>query len=124
MQEPISDAARLRYPALAGIERHALACDPEECAGLLLARSFLPLRNIAADPRQGFELDPLDVARALGDGAQVVGIYHSHTKGPPLPSDRDKGCPWLAQGWQYWIVTPCSRSWSRWVWKGSEFVPG
>ena len=50
-------------------------------------------RNVAADPRDSFEIDPaqLIVAHkaARGGGAQIVGCYHSHPGGSAVPSARD-----------------------------------
>jgi len=59
----------------------------------LILRS-LPAKNIARDPRRGFELSPADllgaerVAREAG--LHVTGVYHSHPADPPLPSERDR----------------------------------
>ena len=49
--------------------------------------------NIAANPARTFEIDPaaLFAAHRLarGGGAAVVGHYHSHPSGEPVPSPRD-----------------------------------
>jgi proteasome lid subunit RPN8/RPN11 len=48
--------------------------------------------NVAADPARAFEIDPAALfaahRRARG-GALVVGHYHSHPSGLPVPSPRD-----------------------------------
>ena len=49
--------------------------------------------NISANPARTFEIDPaaLFAAHRLarGGGAAVVGHYHSHPSGEPVPSPRD-----------------------------------
>ncbi|WP_297516181.1 M67 family metallopeptidase [Thermococcus sp.] len=88
-----------------------------EVCGFLLGRrdeeEFLVLevkqvRNMLNSP-SAFEMEPEEMVRALDEaearGLEVVGIFHSHLKCPPLPSERDlEGMknwrvPWL-------IVTP------------------
>ena len=80
------------------IEVHARAAAPDECCGLLLGRGgdiveAVRTRNIAAEPRSRFLIDPKDhidgrrMARARG--LDVVGFYHSHPSSPPEPSARD-----------------------------------
>lgn len=64
--------------------------------------------NVAANPARTFEIDPkaLFVAhrRARGGGPSVVGHYHSHPSGLPIPSPRDAaqamgdGAVWLILG--------------------------
>lgn len=59
-------------------------------------------RNLHASPRSAFELHPEDhlaaerEAQALGLG--VVGVWHSHPRGTPLPSWLD-----LARAWDGWV---------------------
>ena len=88
----------------AGVLEHARRDFPNECVGLLLGgeqvEDFLPLSNLHPNPRQGFRLDPLEVALHLGKG--VVGLYHSHPNGGGEPSSLDD-----ASGFDfYWIVDP------------------
>ena len=53
----------------------------------------LSCRNVAPDPRNTFEIDPAQLIAAhraeRNDGPSVIGCYHSHPSGPPLPSARD-----------------------------------
>lgn len=79
--------------------RHTL---PHEACGLLLGiqrgeevevKALAPGRNLATDRRAHFELDPLDVI-AAEDGARamgiaIVGVWHSHPRGPLAPSAQD-----------------------------------
>ena len=99
----------------AAIREHALAAYPEECCGLLLGEAapqrehvgaVVPVENRYAEPGRGFELAPDAVACALAQerrgGEAVVGVYHSHPDGSPLPSRRDEREAW--PGWSYLIV--------------------
>jgi len=49
--------------------------------------------NVAANPAQTFEIDPAALfaahRRARGGGLAVIGHYHSHPSGSPVPSPRD-----------------------------------
>ena len=84
------------------IEAHARAAYPKECCGLLEgvrhgdAVRVLALhgaRNIAAR-RDRFEIHPEDHFAVLKDarakGHVLVGCYHSHPGGAPLPSETDR----------------------------------
>lgn len=113
-------------PLLRQVLAHARRVRPEECVGLLGPHSVWPLRNVAAEPSDSFELDPLEVARALSAGFPVEGLYHSHPQGAvagvPAPSARDV-CLFLGSGWRYWIVDPSQGSCGCWRWTGVSFVP-
>jgi desampylase len=80
---------------LAEAERTA----PRECCGLLLGRgdrieALNPARNVAADPLHRFEIDPETLLAAhkaaRAGGPEVIGYYHSHPSGEPVPSARDR----------------------------------
>jgi desampylase len=71
---------------------------PAECCGLLLGRAetvleACPAANIAADPLRHFEIDPTALFAAhkaeRGGGLQLLGYYHSHPEGHPVPSAVD-----------------------------------
>ncbi|MGE4304379.1 MAG: Mov34/MPN/PAD-1 family protein [Novosphingobium sp.] len=76
---------------------------PEECCGLLLGRDepggegridgLVPAANVADDPRLRFEIDPAVLLSAhkaaRSGGPQIVGYYHSHPVGHPVPSATD-----------------------------------
>jgi Predicted metal-dependent protease of the PAD1/JAB1 superfamily len=80
--------------------RHA---GERECCGILLGRGdvsgdcliddVLIADNVADDPRLRFEIDPAVLLgahrRARGGGAAVIGYYHSHPAGHPIPSATD-----------------------------------
>ena len=82
----------------------AAAAGPAEACGLLLgARAGAEVsvvaataaRNVAADPKRGFEIDPGHLLAALrraraGAAPEVVGLWHSHPSGVLLPSAADR----------------------------------
>lgn len=84
--------------ALQAMLAHASNAGPEECCGLLMGRETIeetrPAKNVHADPRRAFEIDPqalVDAHRAArGGGMQVIGYYHSHPDGPAIPSTTDR----------------------------------
>ena len=99
--------------ALATIRGHVAARVGEEACGLLLGggahiAAAVPCRNVAADPARRFEIDPASLLAAhraaRGGGPAVVGHYHSHPRGSPVPSPRDAadappdGALWLIVG--------------------------
>ena len=71
---------------------------PLECCGLLLGHgirieAISPARNVASDPRRRFEIDPAALLAAhrgaRAGGPEILGYYHSHPDGHPVPSARD-----------------------------------
>jgi proteasome lid subunit RPN8/RPN11 len=93
------NAIRLSKAQLRAMTDAARAAAPEEACGLLLGtddgavRQVFPARNIAADPRTVYTVAPDDLigAMTLADarGWTLVGIYHSHPEGEPIPSAVD-----------------------------------
>lgn len=76
---------------------HAIAGAPIEQCGLLIGRSGTvlrahPARNTDASPRR-YTVDPVDHFAALraarADGLAVIGAWHSHPAGAPVPSATD-----------------------------------
>lgn len=72
---------------------------PRECCGLLFGTecaitAYRPAANVHPTPETHFEIDPqalIDAYRAMrGDGAQLVGYYHSHPHGLARPSAVDR----------------------------------
>ena len=55
--------------------------------------AIVPTTNVAANPLTAFEVDPASLLRthraAREAGQAVIGSYHSHPNGHPLPSARD-----------------------------------
>ena len=52
-----------------------------------------PCPNVAPHPARAFEIDPAALfaahRRARAGGAAIIGHYHSHPSGSPVPSPRD-----------------------------------
>jgi proteasome lid subunit RPN8/RPN11 len=76
----------------------ARAAFPRECCGLLLGRFgrieiARPARNVHPRPERFFEIDPqalVDAHRAARRGGPaLLGYYHSHPSGRPVPSAVD-----------------------------------
>ena len=79
------------------IVQHARECLPEEGCGFLVGRGpsvdrFLPAPN-ALRSETAFEVEPeflFELFRQIRvSGEDLVGIYHSHPRGPAVPSPRD-----------------------------------
>lgn len=112
----------LEIPAdlLAAMRRLAQAAAPREACGLLLGGgervlALAPSRNLAA-AKDAFEIDTAlhlrlqRLARAR-PGRNVLGVWHSHPRGPAVPSARD-----LAGAWDpglAWLITAAegTRGW-------------
>jgi proteasome lid subunit RPN8/RPN11 len=82
----------------------ARAAWPKECCGLLVGRDtddgaallverVIPSPNIAAPSETKFEIEPalrIKLEKELrGTQSRIIGHYHSHPDGPPLPSPTD-----------------------------------
>lgn len=104
---------RLRARNVGEIRRHAEAAYPHECCGLLIGRieaggrareveETYPVENTfeEGERHHRMRIEPLDYARAerafAGRGLGVVGNYHSHPEGRPVPSqfDLEHLAPW------------------------------
>lgn len=92
---------------VAAMLAHAHDEQPKEACGLVVARrnKYRTIRaaNLAADPINTFDLDP-DAWLQVGEGEEVIGIYHSHPSGSAEPSLCDlssceaSGLPWHIVG--------------------------
>lgn len=104
---------RISPELLAIIVDHARGEHPNECCGVIgvrdgVAVSVHPTENTAASPFR-FEVDGLELHRLLvaieDRGEELGGIYHSHTRSEPYPSQTDvnfaaswPGVEWLIVG--------------------------
>lgn len=86
------------------IKFHARHEEPYECCGLVSVNAeggyrYWPLRN-ADRSAESFSIDPreqYDALNLLADyGHELVAIAHSHPRGTPAPSERDRA---FAEGW-------------------------
>ena len=77
----------------------ATAAHPREACGLLLGEggritAARETANVHPNPATHFEIDPqalIDAHRAArAGGAQIVGYFHSHPRGPAQPSATDR----------------------------------
>jgi [CysO sulfur-carrier protein]-S-L-cysteine hydrolase len=88
---------RLSVEIAAQIIEHAREGYPEEVCGLVAGRgdaaiAVYPGRNISPTPANTYELDHDTLARVFdfeGAGLELVAIYHSHPRGPEVPSPTD-----------------------------------
>lgn len=89
-------------PLAAALWAHAAHEEPRECVGALggwvqgehfRARTLYPLANVAAAPEREYLADPGEFLRALrameAEDLSLVGLYHSHPRGPASPSASD-----------------------------------
>lgn len=76
---------------------HVSKLDPEEACGLAagiqgLTRRIYPIENRLHSPVR-FEMDPQQQVNAIleieDQGWDMLAIFHSHPKGPPVPSPTD-----------------------------------
>ncbi|WP_303760944.1 M67 family metallopeptidase [Sphingobium yanoikuyae] len=100
------------------------AVEPGEVCGLLLGQgaridAIRPAANVAPDPARHFELAPATLLAAhraaRRGGPAVLGHYHSHPSGVPIPSETDRACAapdgalWLIVGGgavRAWVAGP------------------
>lgn len=81
--------------------------------------------NVADHPRTRYRIDPEEqlaiIERIEDAGREVVGFYHSHPEGPPVPSRTDaERAAW--PGYSYAICVPGDRPYlGSWRWTGEQF---
>ena len=100
-------------PELRGqIVEHALRDAPNECCGVIglrdgVAVSVHPMENVTASPFR-FEIDGLAMMHLHDDlednGLVPGGIYHSHTRSEPYPSQTDINFAAHWPEWEWLIV--------------------
>jgi len=128
MKDAEEPAIHLTGMVLNAIVAHARSTLPEECCGALLGDPVeskgrarvvvraVPLGNEAMMREIGYQIPAdyvADVETEAGRaGLAVVGFYHSHPVGPPVPSALDLALAW--PWYSYLIVDPRegeARSW-------------
>lgn len=98
--KPMNDMKRLYLTETLArvLIQHALDAAPLETCGILAGigdqvREVLPVRNTAADPRHFYHLDERQFVSAVFEaekrGLSLLGFYHSHPDGEPIPSPVD-----------------------------------
>ena len=86
---------------------HARESTPRECCGLLfgdgeVVDNLVRGRNVHPTPETRYEIDPAQLREAIAGNDDsdrlLVGIYHSHPRTEPRPSDFDvANARWPAQ---------------------------
>lgn len=80
------------------IARHALETAPQEACGVIggidgRALRIIPIPNTASDPQHHYTLDHAAFVKAIfsleREGLSLIGFYHSHPGGDPIPSQTD-----------------------------------
>jgi proteasome lid subunit RPN8/RPN11 len=134
---PAPASLTLRLPATlqAIIVAHCTRTLPDEGCGLLLGHrqgtqgsvvEVLPARNTRASP-QHYEIEPETVLaadqRARAQGQLLLGAWHSHPGGMPVPSATDRAEAW--PDWCYVIVglaDPAHPELRAWRLVGEDFI--
>ena len=102
---------RIPQDLLDRVVEHARADAPNECCGLIgahggVATSVHPTRNLRASPL-AFEMHGPEVMRIIEEiedaGGELAGMYHSHTRTEPYPSQTDRN---FARNWPglEWVI--------------------
>jgi len=119
---------------LATLREEAARAGLEECCGLLLGcgepggrgriERSLAARNVSPEPTRRFEIDPLVLLaahkQARSGGPQVLGYYHSHPTGHPVPSATD--CEHSTGDLRIWAII-CGGQVAFWRDSGKGFAP-
>lgn len=88
---------KISQQLIAEMVAHAREDLPNECCGMIGGRdgkatSVVRVENAAASPLR-YEMDPQGQFDALkrieGEGEELIGIYHSHTRSAAYPSQTD-----------------------------------
>jgi len=91
------DSLSLNRAQMFAMQRHINFEAPLEACGLLGGKNqavelVLPVKN-ASESRIRFRMDPKAQLRAMeqieAEGLEIVAIFHSHPKGPSVPSSTD-----------------------------------
>ncbi|MCM3131718.1 M67 family metallopeptidase [Paenibacillus polysaccharolyticus] len=80
------------------MSRHMHLSLPQEACGVVLGESaaggirisrFQPIRNVAPDPLHHFSLDQSEWIQCFFSDVTIVGIFHTHPRTLPIPSQED-----------------------------------
>lgn len=121
MRTPPTNRVRIQAAVIQAVEAHADRDSPLECCGVLLGRGneilhAVPVPNLAAEPSR-FAADSLELIRVEHKARKaelaILGYYHSHPAGDPLPStiDRDS-VPWPDLPPYYHLIVAPGRGWA------------
>ncbi|WP_414903023.1 Mov34/MPN/PAD-1 family protein [Sphingomonas flavalba] len=95
---------------LADIRARAAAEPDREVCGILTGAdrisAHVPTANVAAEPHDSFEIDPVALFAAIraerAGGPPIAGYYHSHPSGSAVPSARDRAA--AAGDGRLWLI--------------------
>ncbi len=122
-------AVEVTSGVIATLLKEAEASAPLECCGLLLGHGeridqAAPTANISPAPETRFEIDPAALfaahRAARTGGAAVLGYYHSHPKGHPVPSATD--CEHSTGDLRVWAIIAAGEV-AFWRDSGNGFTP-
>ena len=106
--------------------RHAEGEAPREACGILagiakrgkVVEKVYPCRNADPSPLAAYTIDPKELLAVLeeieGSGMELLGFYHSHSRGPEFPSGVDSaranwpGHSVICQTWIPWCANTLS----------------
>jgi desampylase len=111
---------RLSTVVRAALARHAMQDAPRECCGFLLGTAgrvtfALPATNTSTTPLTRYRVDPGEhvalqrILRRLTPPLAILGVYHSHPRGPAAPSSSDVRESYVRE-WAHVIVDLSRRS--------------
>lgn len=104
-------ALEVTSDVIAIVLARAAEAAPGECCGLLLGRGTridgaVAADNVSPDPLRRFEIDPAALfavhRAARAGGPELLGYYHSHPQGHPLPSATD--CEHASGDGRVWAI--------------------
>ena len=107
----IEAAVRLRQDIRVELIAHARQEYPNECCGLLVGAGLeidecVRMANVDPRPASRYAIDPaahIAVRRRLrGTPRSIIGCYHSHPAGPPVPSATDVAEAYYAEF--VWVI--------------------
>ncbi|PWW33139.1 MULTISPECIES: Mov34/MPN/PAD-1 family protein [Paenibacillus] len=80
------------------MSKYMFASLPQEACGVVLGEAaaggirisrFQPIRNVAPDPLHHFALEDAEWIRCVFNEPQLIGLFHSHPRTTPIPSNED-----------------------------------
>lgn len=78
---------------------------PEQCGYVLDDYTIVVVKNVSELPKESFEFDPGQQANIVRDlRCRLIGMFHTHPKGSPRPSDKDRLNWPQIPSFKYWIV--------------------
>lgn len=127
---------RIARSVVQEILAHARRDAPREACGLLAGREdaggareihrAFPCRNASSSPAFEYVLHPEDQLRTILRiedelSLEALGVYHSHPRGPPGPSEADAArANWPGGSYLVVWLAP-SEAWGAWRWDGRAF---